>query len=89
MKTDFLASGNHVLPFSQTAVNCCQWKQFFLQLEHSENEFFLSTGNSIFLFQAFFPLMENITEIWGKSNFKDDPYSCLTLVIVCIFYIFL
>ena len=20
--------------------------------------------------------MENITEIWGKSNFKDEPYSC-------------
>ena len=37
---------------------------------------FLSTGNIIFLFQVFFLLMENITEIWGKSNFKDVPYSC-------------
>ena len=35
MKTDdFLTSEYHFLPFSQTAVKCYQWKQFFLQLEH-------------------------------------------------------
>ena len=34
MKTDFLASEDHFFPFSQTAVNYCQWKQFFLQLKH-------------------------------------------------------
>ena len=32
--TDFLASGNQLLPLSQTTVNCYQWKQFLLQLEH-------------------------------------------------------
>ena len=33
---------------------------------------FLLTGNSIFTFHMFFLLMENITEIWGKSDFKED-----------------
>ena len=32
--TDFLPSGTHFLLFSQTTVNCSQWKQFILQLEH-------------------------------------------------------
>ena len=32
--TDFLAGGSHFLPFYQTAVNCYQWKQFMLQVEH-------------------------------------------------------
>ena len=32
--TNFLASRNQVLPFSQTVVNCCQWKQSLLQLKH-------------------------------------------------------
>ena len=32
--TDFLASGNQLLPLFQTTVNCCHWKQFLLQLEH-------------------------------------------------------
>ena len=32
--TDFLLSGNHFLRFSQTGVNCCQWKQFCLQVKH-------------------------------------------------------
>ena len=32
--TDFLAGGSHFLPFSQTAVNSYQWKQFIKQLEH-------------------------------------------------------
>ena len=32
--TDFLAGGNQLLPLSLTTVNCCQWKQFLLQLEH-------------------------------------------------------
>ena len=31
--TDFLASGNQLLPFFQKAVNCYQWKQLLLQLE--------------------------------------------------------
>ena len=33
---------------------------------------FLSTGNSIFFIPSFFLLLENITEIWGKSNFKVE-----------------
>ena len=62
MKTDFLTSGNHFNPFSQTAVNCFQWKQFFFStgtyffgqsfIPARENKF-LSTGNSMFLFQVF------------------------------------
>ena len=34
MKIDSPASGNYFLPVSPTATNCCQWKQFFLQLKH-------------------------------------------------------
>ena len=56
MKTDFLISGNFFHPFSQTAVNCCQWKQLLLQLKHIFQPIlvsqFLSTGNSIILFQV-------------------------------------
>ena len=83
MKTDFLACGNHFLPFSQTTVNYCQWKQFSLQLEHifqpilhssCRNEFFVYWKQYFFV-SSFFQLMENITEIWGKSNFKGEPYS--------------
>ena len=84
MKTDLLASGNQFLPYSQTTVNCCQWKQFFLQLSSffsqsfipvSENKLFVYWKQYFFI-QSFFLLMENITEIWGKSDFKDEPYSC-------------
>ena len=51
MRTDFLAPGNHFLPF--------------------ENEF-LSTGSSNFSFQYFFLLTKNVTEIFGKTSFKDE-----------------
>ena len=55
MKTDFWASGNNFLPFSQAAVNCYQWKQFFVQLKHIGNveTRFLSVLH-IVLFQVFF-----------------------------------
>ena len=51
----------HFISFSETTVNCCQWKQFILQLEHVFQPFlhsgvetsFLSTGNSIVLFRVF------------------------------------
>ena len=84
MKTDFLASGNHFLPFSQTAVNCCQWKQFFLQLEHIFQPILHSDYwkrvfcvlEGVFFIPSYFLLMWNITEIWGKSNFKDETYTC-------------
>ena len=84
MKTDFLASGNRFLLFSQTAVNCCQWKQFLLQLEHifgqsfiaaGENEFFVYRKQYFFI-TSFFLLMEKVTEIWEKPNFKEKAYSC-------------
>ena len=56
--TDFLANGNLFL-FFQTAVNCYQWKQFIIQLEHIFQSIlhsrlvltnFLFTGNIIVLF---------------------------------------
>ena len=31
---DFLTSGTYFLSFSQTTINCCQEKQFIVQLEH-------------------------------------------------------
>ena len=80
METDFLASGNRFLPFSQTVVNCCQWKLFFLQLDHifsqsfipaSENEFFVY-WKQCFLIPSFFLLMENNTEIWGSQILKTN-----------------
>ena len=73
METDFLASGNSFLPFSQTAVNCCQWKQFFLQLERF---FVICLLEIVFLYSKFLLLTENITKILRKSDFKDEPYSC-------------
>ena len=85
MKTDFLACLNHFLPFSQTAVNCCQWKQFF----SSTGTYFLANpsfrqvktsffvyGKQCFFIPSIFLLKKNIAEIWGKSNFKDEPYYC-------------
>ena len=47
---------------------------------------FLSTGNSIFFYSDFFLLMETITEIWGKSNFKDETYSCQWTPIIFDFF---
>ena len=71
-------SGNHFLPPSQTAVNCYQWKQFFLNLEHifwlivhSCN--FLSAGNSIVLFRAFFCQWKLLLEI-GASQFLKKSH---------------
>ena len=83
MKTDFLASGNHFLPFSQTAVNCCLECSFFFNWDIFLSQFFiptsewkiLSTGNSIFFIPSSFPLMENITETWGKSSFIPAKYT--------------
>ena len=84
MKTDFQASGNHFLPFfthnsqlvpveadfSSTGTYFSANPSFPLAKRS-----FLSTRDSIFLFQVFFLLMENITEFWGKANFKDESYS--------------
>ena len=87
MKNHFLASWNQFLPFSRTAVNCCQWKQFFLQLEYSfltnlslrlvetsfSDSFFCR--EQYFFIPSFFLLVETIIEIWGKSNFKEESIS--------------
>ena len=81
MKTDLLASGNHVILFSQTAASGSSfffnWNRFLSQsfIPAGENEFFVYWKQYFFI-PSFFLLMENITEIWAKSNFKDEPYSC-------------
>ena len=46
--TDFLANGNQLLPFFQKEVNCCQWKQFLLQLDHRQSSI-LASGNKLFV----------------------------------------
>ena len=53
------------------------WNIFFSQssIPASENEFFVYWKQCFFI-PSFFLLMKNITEICGKSNFKDEPYSC-------------
>ena len=53
------------------------WNIFFSQssIPASENEFFVYWKQCFFI-PRFFLLMKNITEICGKSNFKDEPYSC-------------
>ena len=84
MKTVFLASGNHFLPFSQTAVNCCQCKQFFPQLEHNFQQILHSVGGNgfsvlrkqCFLIRAIFLLMEAIIGIMRKTVFKERAYYC-------------
>ena len=63
LKNNFLASRNYFLLFSQTAVNCYQWKQFFLQLEHiflrwlfilaGRNEFFCLLKTVLFYSEFF------------------------------------
>ena len=80
MKTDIWASRNHFLPFSETAVNCYQWKQFFILLEYigiGETRFLFVF--SIVLFRVFFfrkwkPLLK-----LGGSPFKYE-----TLITVMI-----
>ena len=83
MKTDFLASGNNFLPFlrqQSTAASessfLFNWNIFFSQyfIPDSVKEFFIYWKQYFFIL-SFFLLMENITEIWGKSNFKDKQYS--------------
>ena len=81
MKTDYPASGNYVLPFSQAAVNCCQWKQFFLQLKHIFQPT-LHSGlwkvfcllETVFLYSKFFLLCNIVllkfegSQIWRTSH---------------------
>ena len=73
MKTDFWTSGNHFLPFSWTAVNCYQWKQFFILLEHIGNvETRFLFVFSIVLFRVFFCKWKPLLKL-GGSPFKYEP----------------
>ena len=73
MKTDFLASGNQPVEavFSSTGTYFSANPSFRLVKTSS-----FVYWKQYFLIPSFFLLMENITETWGKSNFKDEPYSC-------------
>ena len=63
------------------------WNIFFSQsfIPASENEFFVYWKQCFFI-PSFFLLMENNTEIWGKSNFKEEPYSCTSTPIFFNFF---
>ena len=81
--TDFWASESHFLPFSQTAVNCYQWKQFILICSIFFSQSFIAASTSDFFvylkdcfIMKFFLLVKTIFEIRGKSTFKDGPYFC-------------
>ena len=84
--TYFRASGRHFLPFSETAVNCYQWKQFILICSIFFSQSFIATSISEFLSTGkrfywivilrFFLQVETIFEIRKKSTFKDGPYFC-------------
>ena len=53
------------------------WNIFFNQsfIPASEKQFFVYWKRCFFI-PSFFLLMENITEILKKSNFKYEPHSC-------------
>ena len=79
--TDFLASGNHFLPFFQTPVNCCQWKQFILQPEHiflANPSFWLvetsfsTTRNRNVLFRVFFCQWKLLLKFRGSQFLKTN-----------------
>ena len=81
--TYFRASGCHFLPFSQTAVNCYQWKQFILICSIFFSQSFIAASTSDFFvylkdcfIMKFFLLVKTIFEISKKSTFKDGPYFC-------------
>ena len=80
--TYFWATGRHSLPFSQTAVNCYQWKQFILIFSiFFSQRFIAAITNDFFVYlkdcfiMKFFLLVKTIFEL-GKSTFKDGPYFC-------------
>ena len=67
MKTDFWASRNHFLPFSQTAVNSYQWKQFSISPEHIGNQVFICFCLSFY--SEFFSVSENYYSNQGEAHF--------------------
>ena len=69
METDFLASGNYYLPFSQAAVNCYQWKQSILYYFDQRKRIFC-----LALFRDFFCQWKLFLKS-GKSQFLKI-YSC-------------
>ena len=79
MKTVFLASGNHFLPFPQTATSgssfSFNWNIFFSQ------SFIPASGNEISRKQycfipRFFLSVETSIKIWGNFIFIEKPYPC-------------
>ena len=77
METIFYHSLRHQSIAASGSSFFFNWNVFFSQtsIPASENKFFVY-WKQYFLIPSFFLLMENNTEIWGKSNFKDEPYSC-------------
>ena len=78
--TDFLPSGNQFLPFFQTAINYCQWKQFILKLGHvvsptphygSGDEFFVYWKQCSFI-AGYFLQVGTVIEIRRKSILKTN-----------------
>ena len=78
MKTDFLAGGNflrHVLPVEEVYSLTGTYFSVSPSLA-SGNEFCVHCKQYFFLIPIFFLLVKTIIEIWGKSIFKDKPFSC-------------
>ena len=84
MKTDFLASTNHFPPFLRQQSTAASGSSFFFNqniffsksfIPASKNEFFVYWKQYCFI-PRFFLVKGNITEIQGKSNFKEEPYFC-------------
>ena len=87
MKTDFLASGNHFLPFSQTAVNCASGNNLFFKrntffsqsfIQASWNEFFVYWKQYCFIPSFFYKwkLLLKLSEILRFFKVETTfPYS--------------
>ena len=74
-----MARRNHFHQFPQTAANCCQSKQFFLQQEHIflsnrsirlVETIFLSAGNSVVIFRVFLCQWKLLSKFQGGQFFK-------------------
>ena len=75
MKNGFLASGTHFLLFSWIIVNCCQWKQFILQLEHIfQPILYLGQWNRQYCFIPSFFCQWKLLLKLGVSQFLKTKY---------------
>ena len=84
--TDFRIGESHFLPFSQAAVNCYQWKQFILDMQHIFQPILHCSQYSIVYWKdcfilRFFQLVKTNFEIREKSAFKDGSYFCWSSLI--------